>query len=83
MRQFKRYELSADYRETLKAGGIKLLSLPNYLFRWLIFDKMGLFATSPLRVLFSMLVIVAFGLVLVTDNFHLLSDIIYPYLGLS
>ena len=31
----------------------------------------------------SMLVIVAFGLVLVTDNFHVLSDFIYPYLGLS
>ena len=30
----------------------------------------------------SMLVIVAFGLVLVTDNFHVLSDFIYPYLGL-
>ena len=31
----------------------------------------------------SMLVIVAFGLVLVTDNFHVVSDFIYPYLGLS
>ena len=38
---------------------------------------------APSIGLFSMLVIVAFGLVLVTDNFHLLSDIIYPYLGLS
>lgn len=31
----------------------------------------------------SMLVIVAFGLVLATDNFHVLSDFIYPYLQLS
>ena len=31
----------------------------------------------------SMLVVVAFGLVLVTDNFHVLSDFIYPYLGLG
>lgn len=31
----------------------------------------------------SMLVIVAFGFVLATDNFHVLSDFIYPYLGLS
>lgn len=31
----------------------------------------------------SMIVIVGFGLVLVTDNFHALSDFIYPYLGLS
>ncbi|MEH6473717.1 MAG: cytochrome c biogenesis protein CcdA [Halopseudomonas sp.] len=30
----------------------------------------------------SMLVIVAFGLVLITDNFHVLSDLIYPYLRL-
>lgn len=31
----------------------------------------------------SMIVIMAFGLVLVTDNFHTLSDIIYPWLGLD
>jgi len=30
----------------------------------------------------SMLVIVAFGVVLLTDNFHALSDVIYPWLGL-
>ena len=31
----------------------------------------------------GMLVIVAFGVVLVTDNFHALSDLIYPWLGLD
>jgi cytochrome c-type biogenesis protein len=31
----------------------------------------------------SMIVMIAFGLVLVTDNFHVVSDMIYPYLGLS
>ena len=31
----------------------------------------------------SMLIMVVFGLVLITDNFHALSDFIYPYLGLS
>ncbi len=31
----------------------------------------------------SMVVIVAFGLVLITDNFHTVSDIIYPWLGLN
>ena len=30
----------------------------------------------------SMAVIIAFGLVLITDNFHTVSDMIYPYLGL-
>ena len=31
----------------------------------------------------SMVIIVIFGLILVTDNFHAVSDMIYPYLGLS
>ena len=31
----------------------------------------------------SMLLIIAFGMILVTDNFHVVSDMIYPYLGLS
>jgi len=38
---------------------------------------------APLFSLASMLVIIAFGLVLLTDNFHALSSAIYPYLGLS
>lgn len=65
--QFKRFELKADYQDALRAGGSRLFSLPNFGFRWLIFDKMGLFATNPLRVLFSMLVIyVLFSLVYLT-----------------
>jgi cytochrome c-type biogenesis protein len=31
----------------------------------------------------SMAIIVTFGLILITDNFHTVSDMIYPYLGLS
>ena len=31
----------------------------------------------------SMVLIITFGLILVTDNFHVVSDAIYPYLGLS
>lgn len=31
----------------------------------------------------GMTIIIAFGVVLITDNFHLLSSAIYPYLGLS
>ena len=30
----------------------------------------------------SMVLIITFGLILVTDNFHVVSDLIYPYLGL-
>jgi cytochrome c-type biogenesis protein len=31
----------------------------------------------------SMVIIVGFGLILITDNFHTVSDMIYPYLGLN
>lgn len=31
----------------------------------------------------SMVLIVTFGMILVTDNFHVVSDMIYPYLGLN
>jgi cytochrome c biogenesis protein CcdA len=31
----------------------------------------------------SMTLIIAFGLILITDNFHVISNLIYPYLGLS
>lgn len=38
---------------------------------------------APVMGLASMVVIIAFGVVLITDNFHALSNAIYPYLGLS
>jgi cytochrome c-type biogenesis protein len=38
---------------------------------------------APQIGLVSMIVLIAFGLVLVTDQFHALSDFIYPFLGLS
>ena len=55
--QFKRYELRADYERAITKKGTYLLNIPNYGFRWLVFDKMGLYATSPLRVLWSMIVV--------------------------
>ena len=39
--------------------------------------------SAPQIGLVSMLIMVAFGIVLLTDNFHTLSDLIYPYLGLG
>jgi hypothetical protein len=30
-----------------------------------------------------MIIIIGFGIILITDNFHTVSDMIYPYLGLS
>ena len=38
---------------------------------------------APLFGLAAMALVIAFGLVLITDNFHVLSNAIYPYLGLS
>jgi cytochrome c-type biogenesis protein len=39
--------------------------------------------SAPQIGLVSMLIMVAFGIVLLTDNFHTVSDFIYPYLGLA
>jgi ion channel len=55
--QFKRFEQRADVKDAMELGGKKLVLLPYYVFRWIVFDKMGLYATNPLRVLFSMILI--------------------------
>lgn len=63
--KFKRNELNYLHQQRIKQGGIKAITA--YPIKWgqqLLFDKMGNYATSPLRVLFSMFVIyVAFSLV--------------------
>lgn len=38
---------------------------------------------APVLGLINMVIIIAFGVILITDNFHVLSSMIYPYLGLS
>ena len=54
---FKRYEAGSWLAEQKERGGIvRLLSYIPHAFQWLVFDKMGLYATSPGRVLFSVLV---------------------------
>jgi hypothetical protein len=54
---FKRYEAKSWLTEQKERGGlIKLLSYVPHAFQWLVFDKMGLYATSPGRVLISVLV---------------------------
>jgi cytochrome c-type biogenesis protein len=47
-------------------------------------DSVLQFFTDKARVLsyVSMVLIILFGLILITDNFHTVSDAIYPYLGL-
>ncbi len=54
---FRRYEAGSWLDEQKERGGIiKIFSYIPHAFQWLVFDKMGLFATSPGRVLFSVLV---------------------------
>lgn len=54
---FKRYEAKSWLTEQQEKGGIvKIVShVPNG-FQWLVFDKIGLYATSPGRVLLSVVV---------------------------
>ncbi|MGE0560363.1 MAG: potassium channel family protein [Flavobacteriales bacterium] len=55
--QFKRFEHRAELERVYEKGGKYYLKLPYLFFKWVVFDKMGVYATNPLRVLFSMLVI--------------------------
>jgi hypothetical protein len=51
---FKRYEAQSRMTIQQEKGGIrKIASYIPYGFQWLLFDKIGLYATSPGRVLFS------------------------------
>jgi hypothetical protein len=51
---FKRYEAKTWLNKQKEKGGIfKIVSYIPHGFKWLVFDKIGLFATSPGRVLFS------------------------------
>ena len=54
---FKRYELMSEY-EQAKENGLFLFSfMPNFIFQRLVFDKVGLYATNPFRVLFSIVIV--------------------------
>ncbi|MGV6860915.1 MAG: ion channel [Putridiphycobacter sp.] len=56
--RFKRYELKYLHQERLKRGGVsRLLAYPIKWGQLILFDKMGKYATSPFRVLFSMFVL--------------------------
>ena len=58
---FKRYEMASDRKLGKEAGGFQFFkSEISYFFRWLVFDKAGLFATAPLRVFISMIVVLTF-----------------------
>lgn len=54
---FKRYESMSWQTEQKEKGGLsKILSYIPTGFKWLVFDKIGLYATSPGRVLISVLI---------------------------
>lgn len=55
---FKRFEADADLKEAIEESKwARLWAYPAFGFKWLVFDKIGLYATSPGRVLFSVLFI--------------------------
>ncbi|GAB4375569.1 MAG: hypothetical protein Kow0075_02030 [Salibacteraceae bacterium] len=55
---YKRYELKADLEFALNKNKWNALwAYPTAFSKWLLFDKVGLYATEPLRVLFSVGVI--------------------------
>lgn len=54
--EFKRAELKSNLEEALAKNKYnKFWAYPRYFFQWIIFDKVGLYATDPLRVFISML----------------------------
>ena len=63
------------------------VAIPFLLAAWYMsrMNSILVFLASKARLisLVSMVLIIIFGLILITDNFHVVSDMIYPYLGLS
>lgn len=59
--EFKRFELKHQQEKRLKKHpNKKWIIYPSIFFQKLIFDRMGLYATSPLRVFISMIVVYLF-----------------------
>jgi cytochrome c-type biogenesis protein len=62
------------------------VAIPFLLAAWYMsrMNSILVFLASKARLisLVSMVLIIIFGLILITDNFHVVSDMIYPYLGL-
>jgi hypothetical protein len=65
---FKRYEAKSWLTEQEEKGGLtKIVSQVPNAFQWLVFDKIGLYATSPGRVLLSVVVFwIFFGMLYFT-----------------
>lgn len=63
--EFKRCEAKADLEDQLGRNPLNAFwAYPAYGMKWLIFDKMGLYATAPVRVLISMIIVyIVFSLI--------------------
>jgi hypothetical protein len=54
---FKRFEADADLKEAIEENKwARIWAYPAFAFKWLVFDKIGLYATSPGRVLISVVI---------------------------
>lgn len=54
---FKRYEMQALVKSKVKKNKLSIIWVyPTYLFKIIVFDRMGLYATSPGRVLISVVI---------------------------
>ena len=62
------------------------VAIPFLLAAWYIsrMDSVLILLAKKARAigLINMVLIIIFGVILITDNFHVVSDMIYPYLGL-
>lgn len=76
--EFKRYESKANLTDSLQKRPVNMLwSYPSYFFKKMLFDKAGLYATSPVRVLITMLTIyVTFSLIYVLLILTTTADIV-------
>ena len=63
------------------------VAIPFLLSAWYISRRNSvlMFLTEKAKIIsiLSMVLIIIFGLILITDNFHVVSDMIYPFLRLS
>lgn len=74
--EFKRCEAKADLEDGLKSKNFKkIVAYPNYYFQKYVFDYVGRYATSPLRVLANgILTIFIFGIV-----YHLVNTFLHSF----
>ncbi len=81
--EFKRTEALAHLKEDKKKKKPAFLAYINYSFKWLVFDKMGKFATDPLRVLSTMFITYLFFTLLYivlaeVGQIHIVSSLFSP-----